>query len=407
MAHLKFLLLLLNAICLLTMPGVSSASHAAIVIDAENGAVLHELNATHAWYPASLTKLMTVYMTFDAVKSGRLQLSDTMTASSHAARQPNSKLGLRTGEHITVKDAVLAIITRSANDASVVLAEHIGGSEENFAALMTEKAHALGMYNSQFMNATGLPHDLQVSTPRDMALLALKTLRNFPEHYHYFSAHSLNFRGSDLHAINKFTANYPGAEGMKTGFTCGSGFNLIGSAQQNGKRLIGVVMGGMTSQERYKLMMQKMDAGFAGNFSDPSRTVENMPTGSAGTPPYQLDCGNGASNSYAAANRVPVIAATRHRHVAAAPSRVKYVRSGRSRVVHNKVAVIKVPTKKTNNKLSYKSASSIKPRKAIPLTKHTVVASKSSRVITKPSAKLTTKPVATKSKPALRTAKNN
>lgn len=407
MAHLKFLLLLLNAVCMLTMPTVSAASHAAIVIDAESGAVLHELNATHAWYPASLTKLMTVYMTFDAVKSGRLQLSDTMTASSHAARQPNSKLGLRTGEHITVKDAVLAIITRSANDASVVLAEHIGGSEENFAALMTEKAHTLGMYNSQFMNATGLPHDLQVSTPRDMALLALKTLRNFPEHYHYFSAHSLNFRGSDLHAINKFTANYPGAEGMKTGFTCGSGFNLIGSAQQNGKRLIGVVMGGMTSQERYKLMMQKMDAGFAGNVSDPNRTVENMATGSAGTPPYQLDCGSGAGNSYAAANRVPVIASTRHRHTSVAPSRVKYARSGSSRVAHSKATVIKVSNKKTNSKTLYKSASSTKPRKSTPSQKHTVVADKSSRVIAKPNAKSTTKPVATKSKPALRTAKNN
>ncbi|MDP3333141.1 MAG: hypothetical protein Q8S55_14360 [Methylococcaceae bacterium] len=182
---------------------------------------------------------------------------------------------------------------------------------------------------------------------------------------------------------------------------------MIGSEQQNGKRLIGVVMGGMTSQERYKLMMQKMDAGFAGNFSDPSRTVENMPTGSAGTPPYQLDCGNGASNSYAAANRVPVIASTRHRHVAVAPSRVKYARSGRSRVGHNKVAVIKVPAKKTNNKLSYKSASSIKPRQAAPLQKRTVVASKSSRIITKPSVKLTTKPVVTKSKPALKTAKNS
>ncbi|PPD32980.1 MAG: hypothetical protein CTY18_09760, partial [Methylomonas sp.] len=161
------------------------------------------------------------------------------------------------------------------------------------------------------------------------------------------------------------------------------------------------------SQERYKLMMQKMDAGFASNFSDPSRTVENMPTGSAGTPPYQLDCGNGASNSYAAATRGTVIAPARHRHVAVAPSHTKYARTGRSRAGHNKVAVIKVPAKKTNNKSSYKSASSIKPRQSTPQKKHTVVANKSSRVTTKSSAKLPTKSVATKPKPTLRTAKNN
>jgi D-alanyl-D-alanine carboxypeptidase len=128
-----------------------------------------------------------------------------------------------------------------------------------------------------------------------MAVLAWKAQRNFPEYYHYFSAHSFNFKGTELRGINKFTASYPGAEGMKTGFTCGSGFNLIGAAHQNGKHLIGVVMGGMTSHERYQLMIQKMDAGFAnlGNI-DPPRNINTIATNSAGSPPYQLDCGNGA-----------------------------------------------------------------------------------------------------------------
>jgi D-alanyl-D-alanine carboxypeptidase len=202
-------------------------------------------------------------------------------------------LGLRRGEHITVEDAILAIITRSANDASVVLAEHLGGTEENFASNMSAKAHSLGMYNTHFMNATGLPNNWQVTTSRDMAVLAWKAQRNFPEYYHYFAAHSFNFKGTELRGINKFTANYPGAEGMKTGFTCGSGFNLIGAAHQNGKHLIGVVMGGSTSKERYDLMMQKMDDGFANlNSAEPARNINTMATSSAGSPPYQLDCGN-------------------------------------------------------------------------------------------------------------------
>lgn len=402
MTHLKILLLLLNAVCLLAMPSVSAASHAAIIIDAENGAVMHEVNATHAWYPASLTKLMTLYMTFEAIKSGQIQLSESMTASSHAARQPNSKLGLRNGEHITVENAVIAIITRSANDASVVLAEHIAGTEENFAAQMTDKAHGLGMYNSRFMNATGLPNDLQVTTPRDMAMLAWKTLHNFPQHYHYFSAHSLNFRGSELRAINKFTANYPGAEGMKTGFTCGSGFNLIGSAQQNGKRLIGVVMGGMTSQERYQLMMHKMDASFAMGYGDPSRTIESMPTGSPGTPPYQLDCGNGAANSYAAVNRLPAIPnlhTSRYKHAAPTLSTVKHNRTSHSRITHHKPRITKVviskAAPKTKNKTLYKSASSTKPRINKVPSKQVVIAAKNTRPTTKNISKVPVKSRAT------------
>lgn len=293
MTKVKLALLILNAVWLLAASEASYGRHAAIIIDADNGNVLHEVEATQSWYPASLTKLMTLYMTFDALKAGQIHLYDNLTASAHASQQPNSKLGLRRGEHITVEDAILAIITRSANDASVVLAEHLGGTEENFAVNMTAKAHSLGMYNSHFMNATGLPNNWQVSTPRDLAVLAWKAQRNFPEYYHYFAAHSFNFKGTELRAINKFTASYPGAEGMKTGFTCGSGFNLIGAAHQNGKHLIGVVMGGMTSKERYQLMMQKMDTSFANLTSIvPVRNINTMSTSSAGTPPYQLDCGN-------------------------------------------------------------------------------------------------------------------
>jgi D-alanyl-D-alanine carboxypeptidase len=293
MNTVKSILLILMPVWLLLVSESSYGRHAAIMIDADNGRVLHEVNATHSWYPASLTKVMTLYMAFDALNAGQIHLYDTLRASYHASRQPNSKLGLRQGETLTVQDAILAIITRSANDAAVVLAEHLGGTEESFAVKMTTKAHNLGMYDTHFMNATGLPHQWQVTTSRDLAILAWKIQRNFPNYYPYFSAHSFNYKGRELRGINKFTASYPGAEGMKTGFTCGSGYNLISVASQNGKRLIGVIMGGMTSAERYQLMINMMDDGFANRFTPyPARNVNTMTTSSAGAPPYQLGCGN-------------------------------------------------------------------------------------------------------------------
>ena len=303
MNTVKSILLILIPVWLLLVPASSYGRHAAIMIDADNGSVLHEVNATHSWYPASLTKVMTLYMAFDALKAGQIHLYDTLRASYHASLQPNSKLGLRQGETLTVQDAILAVITRSANDAAVVLAEHLGGTEESFAVKMTTKAHTLGMYDTHFMNATGLPHQWQVTTSRDMAILAWKIQRNFPSYYPYFSAHSFNYKGRELRGINKFTASYPGAEGMKTGFTCGSGYNLISTASQNGKRLIGVIMGGMTSSERYQLMINMMDNGFANRLSHyPARNINTMTTSSTGSPPYQLGCGNLASTSIGSNN---------------------------------------------------------------------------------------------------------
>ncbi len=319
---------------LLLVSTVSYGQHAEIIIDAQNGSVLHDLNATHSWYPASLTKLMTLYMVFDALKSEQIHIYDTLTASHHASRQPNSKLGLRQGESLTVKDAILALITRSANDAAVVLSEHLGGTEENFAVKMTSKAHELGMYDSHFMNATGLPHQWQVTTSRDMAMLAWKTLQNFPDYYPYFSYHTFNYKGRELKAINKFTNTYPGAEGMKTGFTCGSGYNLISSASQNGKRLIGVVLGGMTSAERYQLMITMMNNGFSNQSNTyPPKNISTMSPNAAGIPPYQLGCGNMAPTTIASNDNVnslnTIHASTRsnrHTHSIKPNKKTKYVK---------------------------------------------------------------------------------
>ncbi|MGB4499446.1 MAG: D-alanyl-D-alanine carboxypeptidase family protein [Methylococcaceae bacterium] len=291
----KKFLFTLNVACLLLVSQTTEARHAAILIDAENGNVLHEVEAAQSWFPASLTKMMTLYLTFEALNNGEIHLAEKMYVSHHASRQPQSHLGLRNGQSITVEEAILAVITRSANDATVVLAEHLAVTEDNFAIRMTAKAHSMGMYNTYFMNATGLPNDWQVTTAHDMALLALKLYHNFPEYYHYFGAHNFIFKGRELNGINRFTATYEGAEGMKTGFTCNSGYNLVSSAYQNGRRLIGVVLGGRSSNERYNLMINQMDHGFAGDYNVITN-LGTMPTQSAGLPPHQLDCASGSTN---------------------------------------------------------------------------------------------------------------
>ncbi len=301
MKIVKRILLILTATGLMLVSQLSYGRHAALLIDAENGNVLYELEANQSWYPASLTKLMTLYMAFSALESGRLRLSDQMSVSSHAAHQPTSKLGLRRWETITVEDAILAIVTRSANDAAVVIAERLAGTESQFAIKMTSTAHSLGMYGSHFMNATGLPHDWQTTTAHDMALLAWKISRNFPQFYPYFAVDSLYFNGRYLRSTNKFVASYPGAEGMKTGYTCGSGYNLVATSNLYGKRLIGVVLGGMTSYERYQLMFTMMDIGFSNeNGSYRSKNIDSMSKNSIGIPPYQLSCGHRPSSHYAA-----------------------------------------------------------------------------------------------------------
>jgi D-alanyl-D-alanine carboxypeptidase len=300
MKIVKHILLILTATGLMLVSQLSYGRHAALLIDAENGDVLYEMEANQSWYPASLTKLMTLYMTFSALESGRLRLSDTMTVSSHAAHQPTSKLGLRAWDSISVEDAILAVVTRSANDAAVVLAEKIAVSESQFAIKMTSTAHSIGMYGSHFMNATGLPHDWQTTTAHDMALLALKINHNFPQYYPYFAADSLYYKGRYLRSTNKFVANYPGAEGMKTGYTCGSGYNLVASANQYGKRLIGVVLGGMSSGERYEHMFTMMDIGYSNEYgSYHSKNINSMSKNSVGVPPYQLSCGHRPSSHYA------------------------------------------------------------------------------------------------------------
>jgi D-alanyl-D-alanine carboxypeptidase len=267
------------------------ARYAAIIIDAGSGRVIQETDATQPWYPASLTKVMALYLTFSALASGQIDLQDKLHVSKHAAAQPNSRLGLFSGEILTVEQAVLAVALRSANDAAVVLAEKLAGSEAHFADLMTAQAQRLGMSATRFQNASGLPHERQVTTARDMALLALALIHDFPQYYAYFSLHGFNYKGQTLPNINRILYAYPDADGMKTGFTCGSGYNLIASAKRNGRRLIGVLLGAHSSAERVREMTGLLDGGFQKTAAASALHISQLGGASQLPPPFQLPAG--------------------------------------------------------------------------------------------------------------------
>lgn len=237
---------------------------ASFVMEASTGTVLSAKNADAKRYPASLTKLMTLYLTFEALDDGTLSKNQRLSISSNAQYQAPSKLGLEAGYTIRTEDAILAIVTKSANDAAVVLGEALGnGSESRFAQIMNAKARQLGMTHTHFMNASGLPNTRQYTTARDMAHLAQALIRDFPRYYHYFSTPSFTYAGIEYPNHDKLLATYPGADGMKTGYIYASGYNLVSSAAQNGRRLIGVVFGGKTAASRNKTMAGLLDAGFA------------------------------------------------------------------------------------------------------------------------------------------------
>ena len=239
-----------------------AAPHPAIIIDAADGSVLYQIDAMRSWYPASLTKMMTLYLTFKALESGRVKLSDPITVTAHAAAQPPTRLGLRKGETLTLEQAILATATPSANDAAVVLAEYVGGSEHAFAEQMTKQAWALGMSGTWFRNASGLPDPYQRTTARDMAILGYRLLHDYPDYFHFFSHRSITYKGRSRSTTNRLVAGYPGADGIKTGFTCDSGYNLVTSVKRNGKRLIGVVLGAANNDDRARRMINLLATGF-------------------------------------------------------------------------------------------------------------------------------------------------
>ncbi len=241
---------------------VGSYRYASIVVDNGTGRVTEAVNADAPRYPASLTKLMTLYMAFEAMREGRLSLNEAVPVSAHAASMEPSKLGLAPGSAITVQEAILAIVTKSANDVACALGERIGGSESRFAQMMTLRARALGMTHTTFRNASGLPDSAQVTTARDLAVLAHHLIQDFPEYYHYFSVPEFMFRGRIIPNHDHMLTDYQGADGLKTGYTVASGHNLVTSAVRGGVRLIGVVMGAGSNAERDVHMATLLDDSF-------------------------------------------------------------------------------------------------------------------------------------------------
>ena len=221
----------------------SHPKYAALVVDAKTGEVLYAKRADSPRYPASITKVMTLYLTFEALQAGRVDLNDPVPISPRAAAQSPSKLGLRPGDSLTVEQAMQALAVKSANDIAVALAEKLGGTEARFAAMMTLRAQELGMRNTRFVNASGLPDSRQISTARDIAILSRAVMRDYPQYYDLFSQRSFTFRGTTMRNHNGLLGRMPGVDGLKTGFTNASGFNIAVSAMRDDRRLIAVVLG--------------------------------------------------------------------------------------------------------------------------------------------------------------------
>ena len=256
-----FAALAFASILLVSNPA-SARQQAYLVMDAQTGAVIDADNADTRLYPASLTKMMTLYLAFDALDRKLISLNQRIPVSSYAASMPPTKLGLLPGDTIRVEDAILGLVTKSANDASVVLAEALGGSEANFARIMTERARGLGMERTTFRNANGLPDPDQMTTARDMAILGRALIADYPKYYPYFSTPAFTYKGTVFGNHNRLMSWYQGMDGIKTGFINASGFNLVASAVRDGRRLVGVVFGGSTAAGRDQVMAKLLDAGF-------------------------------------------------------------------------------------------------------------------------------------------------
>ena len=242
--------------------GINDPRYAALIMDPKTGEILHQQNANAKRYPASLTKMMTLYLLFDALKKGEVELDDTMDVSENAARQPQTNINLSPGDEVPVELAIKALVVRSANDVSVVIAEELGGSVPRFARMMTDKAAALGMSSTRFKNPNGLPDAEQITTARDMAKLGIALKRDFPEYYHYFSTRDFSWNGVSYFTHNRVMLRYSGVDGIKTGYINKSGFNLVTSAERGGRPLIGVVLGGTSGRWRDDRMITLLNTGY-------------------------------------------------------------------------------------------------------------------------------------------------
>jgi D-alanyl-D-alanine carboxypeptidase len=248
----------------LTLSGVEAKpKFSAVTVDARTGAILFQNDVDGLRYPASLTKMMTLYVLFQDLKAGRIKRSTQLRVSSRAAGMAPSKLGLRAGSTISVEDAIKALVTKSANDVAATIGENLGGTESNFAARMTRVAHSIGMSRSNFKNASGLPNPAQVTTARDMATLGLRLMRDYPQYYPYFRIQAFNFKGRTIKSHNRLVGHFDGTDGIKTGYIGAAGYNLVTSTRRGDKRLVGVVLGARSGGSRNSYMMVMLEKMFA------------------------------------------------------------------------------------------------------------------------------------------------
>jgi len=248
----------------LLLPSVAHGE-ARLLIEADSGKVLEAENATMPWYPASVTKLMTAYVALRAVKDGKITLDTLLTVSPTAASQSPSKMGFRPGTQLTVDNALKMMLVKSANDMAVVLAEGVGGSIDGFSAMMNQTAQKLGMTQTSYVNPNGLPADGQITSARDLAILARAIIKDLPEYEYFVHIPSIRYGRRVTQNFNKLIGRYPGADGFKTGFICASGYNLVASATRDGKRLIAVVLGASSGTMRAVRAAQLLDRGFGSN----------------------------------------------------------------------------------------------------------------------------------------------
>jgi len=311
------------------------AKYASMVVDADTGEVLHSVNADNRNYPASLTKMMTLYLLFDQIDAGKVHLTDHIPISAHASAQAPSKLGLRPGQSIEVEDAILGLCTKSANDVAVAVGEFIGGSEPAFAEIMTRKAHELGMRETTFRNASGLPNLGQFSSARDMVTLARALMHNHGREYHYFSTRTFTYNGETMRNHNHLMEWYEGTDGIKTGYIGASGFNLVASVKRNNRRLIGVVFGGTSAPARDRHMAKLLDAAFARTPGSAGLELAEMPeqTGTAGID-GEDEAPKRAAHKAAAANDDEEDAPTQHVMKAMAASKSAHAKLAAAKPRH-------------------------------------------------------------------------
>ncbi len=259
---MKILLPFFCACLLLSNACFAWVGPCSLVADTKSGLILESKNADVEQYPASLTKVMTLYLTFDALENGILDMNDPLPISEKAARQPKSKMYLKAGDTITVREAILGLIVKSANDAAVVLAEALAPSEEDFALMMTSAAYDLGLRHTTFKNASGLHHPEQVTTAKDMAILTIAMINHYPQYYRLFSTNSFSYHGTKYVNHNNVLRYYKGAEGLKTGYVAAVGYNIISTANKNDKRLVSVVLGQSSGKKRDSHAIKLLDKGF-------------------------------------------------------------------------------------------------------------------------------------------------